>query len=82
MMGILICQVQSLWHFDQGLETGATAIVAQGTETGGHGASVRLCLFVLEIADYLSKKRHQHCFSLLVELRTVADLLQRTNRNI
>src|SRR6266576_3269177 len=34
----LICQVQSLPHVDQALEAGATAIVAQGAEAGGHRA--------------------------------------------
>src|SRR5437016_6030264 len=34
----LICQVQTLRHVDQALDTGATAIVAQGAEAGGHGA--------------------------------------------
>ncbi len=52
----LICQVQSLRHVDQALEAGATAIVAQGTEAGGHGAKRSTLPFVPEIADYLSKK--------------------------
>ncbi|HXY53079.1 MAG TPA: nitronate monooxygenase [Nitrospirota bacterium] len=52
----LICQVQSLRHVDQALEGGATAIVAQGTEAGGHGAKRSTLPFVPEVADYLSKE--------------------------
>jgi nitronate monooxygenase len=35
----LICQVQTLRHVEQAIDAGADAIVAQGTEAGGHGAS-------------------------------------------
>jgi nitronate monooxygenase len=52
----LICQVQSLRHVDQAIEAGAAAIVAQGTEAGGHGVARRSTLpFVPEVADYLAK---------------------------
>ncbi len=51
----LICQVQSLRHADQALEAGATAIVAQGTEAGGHGAKRSTLPFVPEVADYLAR---------------------------
>ena len=51
----LICQVQSLLHVDQAIEAGAVAIVAQGTEAGGHGARRSTLPFVPEVADYLAK---------------------------
>jgi nitronate monooxygenase len=51
----LICQVQSLRHVDQALEAGANAIVAQGTEAGGHGAKRSTLPFVPEVADYLAR---------------------------
>jgi nitronate monooxygenase len=53
---VLICQVQSLRHVDQAIEAGAAAIVAQGAEAGGHGASRATLPFVPEVADYLAKK--------------------------
>jgi nitronate monooxygenase len=52
----LICQVQSLRHVDQALDAGAAAIVAQGTEAGGHGATRSTLPFVPEVADYLAKR--------------------------
>jgi nitronate monooxygenase len=51
----LICQVQSLRHVDQAIEAGAAAVVAQGTEAGGHGATRSTLPFVPEVADYLAK---------------------------
>ena len=51
----LICQVQSLRHVDQALEAGASVIVAQGTEAGGHGARRATFPFVPEVADYLAR---------------------------
>jgi nitronate monooxygenase len=51
----LICQVQSLRHVDQALEAGATAIVAQGAEAGGHGAKRATLSLVPEVADYLAR---------------------------
>jgi nitronate monooxygenase len=51
----LICQVQSLRHVAQALDAGADAIVAQGTEAGGHGATRSTLPFVPEVADYLAK---------------------------
>ena len=51
----LICQVQSLRHVDEALEAGAVAIVAQGSEAGGHGAQRATLPFVPEVADYLAK---------------------------
>ncbi len=51
----LICQVQSLRHVEQAIEAGAAAIVAQGTEAGGHGARRSTLPFVPEVADYLTQ---------------------------
>jgi nitronate monooxygenase len=49
----LICQVQFLSQIDMALEAGATAIVVQGTEAGGHGGTRSTLPFVPEAADYL-----------------------------
>lgn len=51
----LICQAQCLGHIGQALEAGADAIVAQGTEAGGHGAKRSTLPFVPEAADFLAK---------------------------
>jgi nitronate monooxygenase len=51
----LICQVQFLSQIDMALEAGATAVVAQGTEAGGHGATRSTFPFVPEAADYLKQ---------------------------
>jgi nitronate monooxygenase len=51
----LICQVQSLSDARQAAEAGATVIVAQGTEAGGHGGSRSVSTLVPEIADFLAK---------------------------
>ncbi len=51
----LICQVQSLRHVDDALEAGADAIVAQGSEAGGHGARRSTFPFVPEAADHLAR---------------------------
>ena len=51
----LICQVQTLRHAEQALDAGADAIVAQGTEAGGHGAARSTLPLVPEVADYLAK---------------------------
>ena len=51
----LICQVQALRHVDEALEAGASVIVAQGTEAGGHGARRSTFPLVPEVADYLAK---------------------------
>jgi len=53
---LLICQVQFLSQIDVALEAGAAAVVAQGAEAGGHGATRATFPFVPEAADYL--KRH------------------------
>lgn len=52
----LICQVQTLKHVEQALDAGADAIVAQGTEAGGHGASRSTLPLVPEVADHLAKR--------------------------
>jgi nitronate monooxygenase len=52
----LICQVQTLQHVEQALDAGADAIVAQGTEAGGHGASRSTLPLVPEVADDLAKR--------------------------
>lgn len=52
----LICQVQFLSQIDNALKAGAAAVVVQGSEAGGHGASRSTFPFVPEAADYL--KRH------------------------
>jgi nitronate monooxygenase len=41
---------------DEALEAGADAIVAQGTEAGGHGAVRSTLPLVPEVADRLSKR--------------------------
>ena len=54
----LICQVQQLAQVPLALEAGATVIVAQGGEAGGHGANAlegrSTFTLVPEIADYLA----------------------------
>lgn len=54
----LICQVQRLDQVAQALEAGATVIVAQGGEAGGHGANAlegrSTFTLVPEIANYLA----------------------------
>jgi nitronate monooxygenase len=52
----LICQVQCLRHVKQALDAGASIIVAQGAEAGGHGAKRSTLPFVPEVADYLAKQ--------------------------
>lgn len=51
----LICQVQFLSQIGMALEAGAVAVVAQGTEAGGHGGSRSTLPFVPEAADYLKQ---------------------------
>ena len=54
----LICQVQRLEQVPQAIEAGASVIVAQGGEAGGHGANAlegrSTFTLVPEIADYLA----------------------------
>ncbi len=55
----LMCQVQGLAQIDQALEAGASVIIAQGGEAGGHGASAlegrATFTLVPEIADHLAR---------------------------
>lgn len=66
----LICQVQVLSQIDMALEAGATAIVAQGTEAGGHGANRSTLPFVPEAADYLKQRSPE---TLLLAAGGIAD---------
>jgi Dioxygenases related to 2-nitropropane dioxygenase len=50
----LICQVQSVADSRCAVEAGATVIVAQGTEAGGHGGARSMSTLVPEVADFLS----------------------------
>ena len=54
----LICQVQRLDQVAQAIEAGASVIVAQGGEAGGHGANAlegrSTFTLVPEVADYLA----------------------------
>src|SRR3984885_15405044 len=52
---LIICQVQLLSQIDVALEAGAAAIVVQGREAGGHGATRSTFPFVPEAADYLKQ---------------------------
>ena len=54
----LICQIQSMAQLPQAVDAGASVIVAQGVEAGGHGYSAyegrSTFTFVPEIADWLT----------------------------
>ena len=52
----LICQVQTLRHIDEAIDAGADAIVAQGSEAGGHGGGRATMAFVPEAADRISRR--------------------------
>lgn len=53
----LICQVQTLAHVARAIDAGATVIVAQGTEAGGHGFDRQATMtFTPEVADHLAAK--------------------------
>jgi nitronate monooxygenase len=66
----LICQVQFLSQIDMALEAGATAVVVQGTEAGGHGANRSTFPFVPEAADYLKQRSPK---TLLIAAGGIAD---------
>ncbi|HUA19771.1 MAG TPA: nitronate monooxygenase [Bryobacteraceae bacterium] len=66
----LICQVQFLSQIDVALEAGAVAVVAQGAEAGGHGASRATLPFVPEAADYLKSRSPE---TLLLAAGGIAD---------
>jgi nitronate monooxygenase len=55
----LICQCQTVAHVREALAAGATAIVAQGAEAGGHGQSRGTLNFVPEVADLLKRDSPQ-----------------------
>ncbi|MGH9740688.1 MAG: NAD(P)H-dependent flavin oxidoreductase [Candidatus Acidiferrales bacterium] len=67
---LLICQVQRLEQIETALKAGAAAIVVQGTEAGGHGASRSTFPFVPEAADYLKRRSPE---TLLLAAGGVAD---------
>jgi nitronate monooxygenase len=53
----LICQVQHMEQVDAAIQAGAVCIVAQGSESGGHGMNSRATMsLVPEIADRISAK--------------------------
>lgn len=66
----LICQVQFLSQIDVALEAGAAAVVAQGAEAGGHGATRATLPFVPEAADYLKRRSPE---TLLLAAGGIAD---------
>jgi nitronate monooxygenase len=66
----LICQAQSLRHVQEALDVGADAIVAQGAEAGGHGATRATFPLVPEVADYLAKRSPK---TLLIAAGGIAD---------
>ena len=51
----LICQCQTMDHVREAITAGATAVVAQGSEAGGHGALRGTLAFVPEVADHLAR---------------------------
>jgi nitronate monooxygenase len=67
---LLICQVQFLSQIDAALNAGADAIVVQGAEAGGHGATRSTLPFVPEAADYLKQRSPQ---TLLLAAGGIAD---------
>jgi nitronate monooxygenase len=66
----LICQVQTLAYAREAVAAGASVIVAQGTEAGGHGGSRATLTLVPEIADYLAASAPE---TLLVAAGGIAD---------
>jgi nitronate monooxygenase len=66
----LICQVQFFSQIDMALQAGATAIVVQGTEAGGHGGNRSTFPFVPEAADYLKQRSPS---TLLIAAGGIAD---------
>lgn len=59
----VICQIQTIAQLPQAVDAGASVIVAQGTEAGGHGMNDfegrSTFTFVPEIADWLAKHAPQ-----------------------
>jgi|SRR5579872_202813 len=67
---VLICQVQFLSQIDMAIKAGAAAVVVQGSEAGGHGATRSTFPFVPEAADYLKQRSPE---TLLLAAGGVAD---------
>lgn len=51
----LICQVQTLRDAQRAVDVGASVIVAQGAEAGGHGSTRATMTLVPEVADLLAR---------------------------
>jgi nitronate monooxygenase len=51
----VFCQTQTMAHVREALDAGASVIVAQGAEAGGHGGRRSTLPFVPEVADLLAK---------------------------
>jgi nitronate monooxygenase len=66
----LICQVQTIAHARAALACGASVLVAQGTEAGGHGALRATMTLVPEVADLLARENSR---TLLVAAGGIAD---------
>lgn len=66
----LICQVQTMAHARVALAAGASVLVAQGSEAGGHGAVRATLTLVPEIADFLARESAE---TLLVAAGGIAD---------
>ena len=56
----LICQIQNMAQVEEAVDAGASVIVAQGTEAGGHGLNSQdgrsSFTFVPELADWLARR--------------------------
>lgn len=66
----MICQVQSMVHAREAVDSGADVIVAQGSEAGGHSGSRSTFTLVSEVADFLA---HVAPDTLLVAAGGIAD---------
>lgn len=66
----LICQVQRVADVAPALAAGACAIVAQGTEAGGHGGARATLPLVVEVADVLASRSPE---TLLLAAGGIAD---------
>jgi nitronate monooxygenase len=67
---LLVCQVQCMADIDLALRAGAAAVVVQGCEAGGHGASRSTFPFLPEAADYLKRSSPE---TLLLAAGGIAD---------
>ena len=67
---LLVCQVQCMADIDVALKAGAAAVVVQGSEAGGHGASRSTFPFLPEAADYLKQQSPE---TLLLAAGGIAD---------